>query len=202
MNWLVWLCLGLATSSPAHAHGAMAGGGGFYSGAAHPFLAWDHLLLLLVTGLLLGRRPNQTARLPLFCLAVSLLLGLGSETAGLDLQAYPGLVLGLGLVSGLLLAAGVSPSIAAMSCLAFLTGVSVGLDTDVPLLTAASDLNAYTTYVGVIAAVFLIVLNMMALSLAVNRPPMTIGLRIAGSWIAAISLMVLTLHFRGLTGAV
>ena len=199
---LVWLCLGLVTSSPADAHGALAGGEGFYTGAAHPFLAWEHLLLLLVIGLLLGRSPKRNSRLPLCCLALSLLLGLISETAGLALPLFPSFVLGLGLVSGLVLAAGSAPPIIAMTTLAALTGLAVGLDTDVPALTAASGLNAYTTYIGVFAAVFLIVLNMMALSLVVKQPSLKIGLRIVGSWIAAISLMVLTLHFRGMTGAI
>lgn len=190
----------LLLAVPANAHGAMAGGGGFYAGAAHPFVAWEHLLLLLAIGLLLGRRPKRDARLPLLALVVSLLVGLAAGAAGLGLSVYPGLVLALGLLSGLVLASGVAPPSLAITMIALATGIGIGLDTDVPALKATSNLDHFTTYIGVFVAVFLIVLDMMALSLVVKRPPFTIGLRIVGSWIAAISLMVLALQFRGLTG--
>ena len=192
----------LLYAMPANAHGAIAGGGGFYAGAAHPFVAWEHLLLLLAVGLLLGRRPKRDARLPLLILVASLLSGLAVVAAGFGLSVFPGFIFGLGLLSGLLLASGLAPPRLAMTLLTLGTGVAIGLDTDVPVLTATSNLDHYTTYVGVFVAVFLIVLDMMALSLVVKRPPFTIGLRIVGSWIAAVSLMVLALQFRSITGAV
>jgi hydrogenase/urease accessory protein HupE len=191
----------LLLAAPAHAHGAMAGGGGFYAGAAHPFVAWEHLSLLLAIGLLLGRRPKRHTGLPLIGLAVALLGGLAAGAAGLGLSVFPGFVLGLGLLSGLLLASALLPPTLAMTILTVSTGIAIGLDTDVPILTASSNIDVYTTYIGVFVAVFLIVLDMMALSLVVKRPPFTIGLRIVGSWIAAVSLMVLALHLRGITGA-
>jgi urease accessory protein len=200
--WFVCTFAALFFAAPANAHGAMAGGGGFYAGAAHPFVAWEHLLLLLATGLLLGRRPKRHAGLPLIGLAVALLGGLAAGAAGLGLSVFPGFVLGLGLLSGLLLASALLPPTLAMTILTVSTGIAIGLDTDVPMLTASSNIDVYTTYIGVFVAVFVIVLDMMALSLVVKRPPFTIALRIAGSWVAAVSLMVLALHLRGMTGAV
>ena len=200
MKRVIFVLPGLFFTTPANAHGAMAGGGGFYSGAAHPFMAWEHLLLLLAIGVLLGRGPKQNARLPLLCLATSLVAGLAAGAAGLGLSLLPGFILGVGILSGLLLASGMIPSVAATTFLTVTAGIAIGLDTDVPVLTAASNLDAYTTYIGVIVAVSLIVLNSMALSLTVRRASWTIGLQILGSWIAAISLMVLTLKLSNLTG--
>ena len=65
---LLRLMPALIWAAPAQAHGTLAGGGGFYAGAAHPFLAVEHLLLLLAGGMLLGRvrgdQGPQAARAP------------------------------------------------------------------------------------------------------------------------------------------
>ncbi len=198
---LIYSFAAVLCAAPANAHGTLAGGGGFYAGAAHPFLAWDHLLLLLAIGLLLGRRPKRDAAVPLLVLALALLAALVAGAIDLGPSVVPGFILGLGILSGVLLASGMAPPIIGMILLAAATGFGVGLDTDVPILNAFSNLDQYTTYIGVFVAVAVIVLDMMALSLVVRRAPFTIGLRVIGSWIAAVCLMVLALQFRSITGA-
>ena len=76
-------CLALS-AAPAS---AALPGGGFYAGALHPFFAWQHLLLLLGMGLLLGgqSRPSR-APLPL---AVGLAAGLALGTTGAVASSAP-----------------------------------------------------------------------------------------------------------------
>ena len=76
---LLLVMLGL----PAQAHGTLPGGGGFYSGALHPLVAIEHLLLLLTGGLILGR---DGLRWPLLALGlgVGVRLWSGVAVAGME----------------------------------------------------------------------------------------------------------------------
>ena len=60
---------------------------------------------------------------------------------------------------------------------------------------------AYAPYAGVFVGVFLLALNAMALASVAHRPPYTIAVRVAGSWIAATAVMVLALRLRDLGAA-
>ncbi|MEO6301505.1 MAG: hypothetical protein ABIV25_05460, partial [Paracoccaceae bacterium] len=139
------------------------------------------------------------ARLPLW----SLLIGLG---AGLALGPYLGFVgsgsavLLLAIVLGSVLALAMRVPVAVLAILALGAGVAVGLDTGMPIPPNMTAVEVYAPYVGVVVGVYLIVLNAMALSSVATRPPFTIAVRMAGSWIIAIALMVLALHLRQFTG--
>lgn len=176
----------------AAAHGGLPGGGGFYSGAAHPFLAIEQFMGLLALGLLLG--GGAGSRLPLLFLAATLCAGLA---AGLGYSGAEPLMLGLALVLGGLLAVGQPVPVWGMSLAAVLTGWIVGTDTDVPAPASTSLAESVAPFAGVVVGVFLIVLNAAALSSAAKGPAAGIALRIVGSWIAAIALMVLALELRG-----
>ncbi len=188
------------TPQTAVAHGALAGGGGFYAGLAHPFLAWEHTILLIGLGLLLGGLERVKARLPL----IGLLIGLGSGLAfgpTLALAGSATIVLLLAILTGAALALALRLPVALLAVLALCTGNAIGLDTGVPPPPSAAAIELYAPYVGVIVGAFLIVLNAMALASVATRPVFAIAVRMAGSWIIAIALMVLALHLRPLTGA-
>lgn len=188
------------TPQTAVAHGALAGGGGFYAGLAHPFLAWEHTILLIGLGLLLGGLERVKARLPL----IGLLIGLGSGLAfgpTLALAGSATVVLLLAILTGAALALALRLPVPLLAVLALCTGNAIGLDTGVPPPPSAAAIELYAPYVGVIVGAFLIVLNAMALASVATRPVFAIAVRMAGSWIIAIALMVLALHLRPLTGA-
>lgn len=201
----IGLALLLLSAPPAGAHGALAGGGGFYAGAAHPFLAADHLLALAAFGLLLGRASRRSAGPAMAALAVALLGGLalasaGEGSSGASLALLATTVLTGGLVA---LAAPVPPLGAA--AITALGGLAIGLTTDVPPFDWPADASGLVTYAlpfaGVLVGVFLIALNVMALATAARRPPFTVGVRIAGSWAAAAALMAFALQIRRIGGA-
>lgn len=192
---IAWLALALvALATPAHAHGTLPGGGGFYAGLAHPFLAWEHLLLLVALGLLLGRHPRGSARIALLALALALAAGLAFGTA----RAWPeaaGAVLIATLVAGAAIATAMPVPPLAATALAAACGLAIGLDTGVPVPQGGV---AFAPYAGVLVGVFLIALDTMALASVAHRPPGPIAVRIAGSWIVAVAAMLLALQLQRL----
>lgn len=188
------------TPQVALAHGSLAGGGGFYAGLAHPFLAWEHTILLIGLGLSLGSLRRIAARLPLAALLCGLVAGLALAPFFGVAGAGPA-VLVLAVVAGAAVVLALDLPVGVLAPLALATGMAVGLDTGVPPPPNMTAVEVYAPYFGVVVGVFLVVLNAMALASLANRPPFTIAVRMVGSWIIAIALMVLALHLRQFTGA-
>lgn len=195
-----FLCLAAAAlaAGPARAHGTLPGGGGFYAGAAHPFLAWEHLLLLIALGLLLGQPPREAGRAPLAVLALALAAGLALAAEGVAWSAATLVVLGGAMLGGGALALALALPVAVRAAFAAVAGLAIGLDTGVPVPQAGAGIAALLPFAGVLVGVFLIVLNAMALASVAVRPPFSIAVRVAGSWIVAVAVMVLALAIRPL----
>ena len=177
----------------AAAHAGLGGGGGFLSGVFHPFVAIEHLILLLALGLLSGRVPGERRGPGFALLGVGLLSGVAvaQTVAGTTVTAA---ILALAVVTGGLIA--LAPrrlSTRPLAGLAAVIGLAVGLDTDI--ISEGQDglavLAAPTA--GLSTGVYLIVLDGAALASLAARPPFQIAVRVAGSWIAAIGLMLLAL---------
>lgn len=184
---------GLA-AGPAAAHGGLPGGEGFLPGLLHPFVAIEHLLLLLALGLLAGQGPPARRGAGFAAVGLGLLAGLAGTRGGLsEPSVVAPTILGLGCVAGCLLAlAPGRPPRLLLPLLAAAAGLAVGLDTDaapagVPWAVVAGAVA------GVLVGAYLIVLDAAALAVAAARPPFAIAVRVAGSWIAAIALMLLAL---------
>ena len=190
----VWIVAVTCVGTPAGAHGTLAGGGGFYAGAMHPFLAWEHLLLLIGLGLLLGRK-RPVDRWPLVFLAVGLASGLVMGFGGVVWSGTAIAVLVGGVAAGLCLALAVPLPRAAGAGAGMAIGLAVGVDTGVPVDPGTVPAAVWYASGGLFVAVFLIVLNAMALANAAGTR-YAIVLRVAGSWIAAATLMVLAFEFR------
>lgn len=190
-----WLVILVMAPGSAAAHGGLPGGGGLYSGAAHPFLALEQFLALLSLGLLMGQTTGTHVRLPILFLAAGLGVGLA---AGVVLDHASLTMLGLALVFGGLLAAARPLPVMAMAVCAAVAGWVAGSDTDVPAPASPDIVAAYAPFAGVFVGVFLICLNAAALSSVARRPVARIAIRVAGSWVAAIAVMVLALRLRPL----
>ena len=191
---LLPIALSLA-AGPAAAHGNLPGGGGFLSGLLHPFVALPQLVLLLSLGLLLGRIERDRRGVGLAMLALGFAGGLSAVTALSDAPLVPSLaaaaILALALAAGLLLALDLPPPRAVLAALGLSTGLLIGLDTDVA--AAATWIARLAPALGVLAGTFLIVLDAAAASAWAQRPPFPIARRVAGSWLAAVALMLLAL---------
>jgi urease accessory protein len=180
----------LLAATPAAAHGTLPGGGGFYAGLLHPFLAGDHLLVLIGVGILLGRLG---LRRPLLGLLTGLIAGYGATL--LQLGSLQPAILLLALAIGGVLAAAVRLNAWMVIAVAMIAGLLVGADTDGP-----AGATAIIAYAGVTAAVFLIVLNAMALAHFGAGKLNGVPLRVAGSWIAAAAILVLAFLAREVIG--
>lgn len=181
-------------ATPAHAHGTLPGGGGFYAGAAHPFVSIDHLLLLVALGLVLSQHDLRAG---LGVLVLGVILGLALPFWDLRLDASGPLIFVFAIIAGasLALAWNLPPPVTLTLCAA--SGVCIGLQTDVPLGTLTM---AATAGAGVALAVFLIAAYAFAMGTLTRHRLQGIHLRVAGSWIVAIAVMMLAFLLRGVMG--
>lgn len=188
MIWCTFPLLLLA--SPAVAHGTLPGASGFAAGFAHPFVAIEHLLLLIAVGTLIGR---QLSRRPLIGLLPGLMAGFGIAWLpfGVVMADLPAILL-LTLVIGALLAANLRLSDPMVIGLTTVAGLAVGAQTE-----GATGPAALMARSGTVLGVLAIVLNSMAAAQYGASRLGDIPLRVAGSWIAAATLLILAFLLRG-----
>jgi urease accessory protein len=184
----------IVAGTPAQAHGALPGGGGFYAGALHPFVSPDHLVALIAVGFVLSLR-DQRAGLGVLVAGVG--VGLALPFAGITFVAagLPLLIIAM-VVGGSLALARPMPAMAVLT-ISLGTGLCIGLQTDVPITTW---LIAASAGMGVFVAVFLIAAYAMAIGTVTAGWLNGLPRRIAGSWIVAITLMMLAFMARGMLG--
>ncbi len=190
----VWAGMGLlALPATAHAHLVNTGLGPFYDGVSHFALTPEDLLPAIALAFLAGQRGSRTGRHALFALPgawlVGGLAGLGFPMIGtaLALTTVSFLVLG-GLV-----AAEARLSSAMVTGLALVLGLLHGYLNGSAM--AQAKLGALGL-VGIVTTLFVVVALAAALVVALRLPWTRIAVRVAGSWIAAIGLLLLGWTFR------
>jgi urease accessory protein len=179
-----------ASATPALAHAPIMGIGGVFGGVIHALLVPEHGLTLLALGLVLGRQKDDARRSGALVFAAMLICGLvaaaliGEETVAADL-----LLLATGTL-GLLIAAAWMPPRLVLG-LAALAGLMLALDSK-PDGTSAVESTRMLIGSGLGAAVALAVVAEGSVYLRGHA--LLIAARVAGSWIAAIGIMVLSLR--------
>jgi urease accessory protein len=178
------------STTPALAHTPIMGIGGVFGGIIHALLIPEHGLTLLALGLVLGRRQQETRRSGLLVFAAALTCGLvaaaltGEETLAGDI-----LLLVAGTL-GLLIAADWAPPRLALA-LAALAGVTFALDSKPDgISTAESARMLIGSGLGAVIALAVVA----EVSVFFRGYALFIAARVAGSWIAAIGIMVLSLR--------
>jgi urease accessory protein len=184
------LLLSLTLTTPAFAHAPIMGIGGVVGGILHAVLIPEHGLSLLALGLVLGRQQQTTRRLGLLVFAVALMCGLvAAALTGEETLAGDALVLAAGLL-GLLVAAAWMPPFIALP-LAAIAGLTIALDSRPDGTTTAEAIRMLIgSGVGAIAALVVVAEG----SVLLRSHTQFIAARVAGSWIAAISILVLSLR--------
>jgi hypothetical protein len=184
------LIVSLVLSTPAAAHSPIMGIGGVPGGVLHALLIPEHGLSLLALGLVLGRQRQPVRRSGMLIFFGAMACGLvaaalvGEETLAADV-----LVLAAGLL-GLLVAAGWAPPFLGLP-LAAVTGLTIALDSR-PEGTSTSEAVTMLIGSGLGATVALAIVTEG--SALVRGRAQFIVARVAGSWIAAISILVLSLR--------
>lgn len=192
---LASLCAVLVTTGAARAHSPIPAVGAFYNGMLHPLITPAHALVLLAVGLLCGQHAPRVSRPALPAFAALLALGLAwplpavsphTAAALLALAAAAGVCVALG---------GVWRGLAAL--MAAGAGLAIGLDTRADAGPALTVADGAGIWLGAVLAVTLV----GGLSAPLRRSWQRIGVRALGSWIAAASLLVLTLTLSTSAGA-
>ncbi len=185
----------LLVSTRAEAHTPIKGAGEVVSGFLHPFFTPTHLLVLLSVGLLLGQRLPLRLQWPLSVFAAFAAVGL-SITAIYAVAGVPqSILIALGLCAGGLVALAVPlPSWVRLTACAA-AGLALG-----------SDSGADPGTTGMVMARMLFA-TWVSLTLCVgntafysSRLPsyqwVQTGIRVVGSWIVAIALLMLAFALR------
>ncbi len=193
------LAVTLAMATPAQAHLMNSGFGPFYDGLAHPLLSPEDLLPAVAMTLLAGLGGARTGRFVLAILPAAWLAGMaaGAGIAAGWAIGLPGAPAWLTAVVtaalGALVASDLRLPLAVVAALAAALGALHGYDNGHDL---AATTGALVAIVGIACTLFAIV-SLLAGQVAVLRAQWArLAVRISGSWIAAIGLLMLGWSMR------
>jgi hydrogenase/urease accessory protein HupE len=179
---------------PAHAHLVTTGLGPLYDGISHLFVSFEDLLPVIALSLLAGLNGPRAGRLALFVVPAAWLVGgLAGFAAGNPL--LPSTVTAASFLAlGGLTAADRKLPPAAITALAAALGLLHGWLNGAGIAVAGREALGL---VGIVSAVFVVVALLAALVVWLRPPWTRIAVRVAGSWIAAIGLLLLGWGLRG-----
>lgn len=176
------------------AHVAIEGWSDFANGAIHPLVNPAQALVVAGMALLIGRQEPLHIRGPMQVFAISSAVALGLTAAGIGGAVWQQVLTGIALCLGLLIAAGRPMPPMVVTGLCALAAAVLGLDSGAESGTWAGKLQ---TLAGTWLSLSLMVLYLaLATSNATGKPWAVTAVRIAGSWLVAIALMVLAFSLR------
>lgn len=177
----------LALPGAAQAHLVTSGLGPFYDGALHLLLSPADLLGLLAMALLAGLRGTRSGRLVVMALPAAWLLG-GLVGLGLPVPNLTWLGVASFLVLGLLVAADVKLHPIAVASLATAYGALHGLLNGAALASIGAG---PATLLGIALTVLVLVLLTTAAVVPLRALWARVAVRVAGSWVAAVGMLML-----------
>jgi hydrogenase/urease accessory protein HupE len=185
------VALALAVS-PADAHLLTTGLGPVYDGISHFALSPEDLIPTVALALLAGQCGTVTSRRVLFVLPVAwLLAGFAGLAAGP--LSLPDIGWASFVLLGGLIAANIKLSSAAITALASLLGLVHGFLNGSTMGNLAEGARAL---VGVMASIFVLCALVAAAVVASRWQPFRIGVRVLGSWTAALGILLLGWSLR------
>jgi urease accessory protein len=180
--------------APAHAHLVTTGLGPLYDGISHLFLSFEDLLPVVALALLAGLNGSRAGRLALFVVPPAWLLG-GLAGFAVGSPLLPGTVTAASfLVLGGLTAADRRLVPWAVTTLAAALGLLHGWLNGAGIAEAGREALGLF---GIVSAIFVLVALLAAFVIRLRPPWTRIAVRVAGSWIAAIGLLLLGWGLRG-----
>ena len=189
---------GLTWLASAEAHAVYQGAGDFYAGMLPPLTSPEHVLPMLVLGALAGQNGLKRCEFVLWAFPAAMAAG------GCIALMVPGLrgVLLLNVVSTVLLGALLAAAFTLPSWLILILSVGFGLPDGYANGSAIIGQIRPAVFIAgmVVASFILIAYTVAATSFLLRLRPtwIAIAVRVAGSWAAAIGLLVLSLTQRAL----
>jgi urease accessory protein len=162
------------------------------SGGLYQVLLPAHLLALISVALLAGRSAFHQRMAWVAAFAAGLAAGLGALAAGIGETPAGDVLMAAAALCGLAAAAALHVPSGLAALLAFTVGLAAGLDSPPDaILVREAILGLLGTAVGGIA----VLVAMSGVAAALARIWDGVALRVAGSWIAAIAILVLALRW-------
>jgi hydrogenase/urease accessory protein HupE len=183
----------LFCAQTADAHLVSTGAGPFYDGTAHFFLTYEEILPVIALALFAGLRGARYGRWFIAALPIAWIIG---AIAGLF---FPKLVLPpafstvfLLLIPGVLLALDWNLSFKIVLSITALFGFLLGFSNGI----AFSQDSGILGIAGSTASALIIAILCSSLAVTFSRGWTRIAIRVAGSWLVALSLLALGWSFR------
>jgi len=195
-GWLFSPLAGLALPAPTQAHMTVQGMSSFMTGALHPLMTPSHVILLLALGLAVGQHVPLRLGAPLKAFASLSALGLALTTTGRIAGVHPGILSGIAFAVGGVVALGKKLPFVIPTILLGTGAFAIGLDSGVEKAGAWTVFGTLSgTWVGLL--VYLVNFAFYtSLAAAKKQQWLQIGIRVAGSWILAISVLMLAFALR------
>jgi hydrogenase/urease accessory protein HupE len=174
------------------AHLVTTGLGPVYDGIGHLVMTPEDLVPALAIALFAGLRGAAPGRHALFVLPLAWFVGglLGVFVEGLPTMPVAGISF---LILGVLVAADLNLSQRLFTAVVIVVGLVHGLLNGVALKESAGILGL----IGIMATLFVIVAIVSATIVSLKKPWARIVVRVAGSWVAAIGMLMFGWLMRG-----
>lgn len=190
--------LGLALGADAaYAHAASPQAGSFYAGLLHPLTAPEHVLSMVALGLLAGQHGLNKGQGLLLVFPAAMALGAGLALRHLALGWVSLLNIGSVALFGGLVAATWRVPAALLYALALLFGMTHGYANGAAI---TPNLSPAVFILGLVTAALLVLgYSMAGTAYLLRLKPawLPIAVRVAGSWITAVGILVLGMMVRG-----
>jgi urease accessory protein len=164
---------------------------GFWGGVLHPLFVIDHVIAVLALGLLMGNQ-QQWGKLPPIAFVVGMMGGVTVMMSGAVPRYANESILGVALIGGVLVALAWPLPVRLGMALAAILGTAIALDSP-PEVLSVSEANLMLLGTALGATAFVIVVWQAARQARAHWA--RIGVRAAGSWIAAAAILALALRF-------
>jgi urease accessory protein len=194
VNWrtsnqsvLAWIvaCIGLLCPSSSAAHLVTTGMGPVYDGIGHLLLTPEDLVPVLAIALYAGLRGVVAGKGTMFLLPFAWFIGGLAGSAMNTATSIPIPAISF-LILGGLVAADLYMPASAVVCLAIVLGLVHGFLNGAVLREGPGTLGL----IGIMTVLFVLVALASALVVSLGKPWTRIAVRVAGSWIAAMGLLM------------
>jgi urease accessory protein len=182
----------LCCPSNAAAHLVTTGMGPVYDGIGHLLLTPEDLVPALAMALYAGLRGRAPGRRVLFFFPLAWMLGGFIGLAANTMPDFPVAAFSF-LLIGILIAADLRLPDHAFTVLAVAVGIMHGFFNGIALKAGPAGLGL----LGIMSAIFVLVAIVSAFVVSLKPPWARIVVRVAGSWVAAMGLLMIGWFFRG-----
>jgi urease accessory protein len=176
----------------AAAHLVTTGMGPVYDGIGHLLLTPEDLVPALAVALYAGLRGRAPGRRALFFFPLAWLIGGFIGLAANTMPTFPVSAFSFLLV-GILIAADLRLPDNAFTILAIAVGIMHGFFNGIALKAGPGGLGL----LGIMSALFVLVAIVSAFVVSLKPPWTRIAVRVAGSWVAAMGLLIIGWFFHG-----